>query len=286
MWMLVGGLPARECVEICRIEALKKLEDVCHDCPQNAASLFEGELAMPEWEFQADIPYGQKNARVKLVQEWVTYHGHPTKIDGEYGPATELSVKGFQADNGLPVAGRVVNQATFDALVSPMVRATSAIASGAALAEVALQYARQHLRESPKEIGGDNCGPWVRLYMKGREGDPWAWCAGFATTILQAAAKTVGTTSPYPYEVWVPNLAAMGKAKGTYFKVRTMADAVRVRPGYLFLVPGGANFWSHVGIVESVAGEAFRTIEGNSGPSPNGVVSQTRSLTKYDFLVV
>lgn len=241
---------------------------------------------MAEWDYQADIQYGQKNSRVKLVQEWVTHHGHPTKIDGDYGPATELSVNRFQAALGLPMAGRVVNQATFEALVAPMVRATASIVTGTALPVVTLQYARQHLREMPKEIGGDNCGPWVRLYMKGREGDPWAWCAGFATAMLQAAAKTVGVASPYPYDVWVPNLAAAGKAKGTYFKVRTMADAARVRPGYLFLVPGGPNFWSHVGIVESLEGEAFRTIEGNSGPSPNGVVSQSRSLTNYDFLVV
>ena len=76
------------------------------------------------------------------------------------------------------------------------------------------------------------------------------------------------------------------EAKGTYFKVRTAADQARVKPGYLFLVPGGPNYWSHVGIVESVQSAAFLTIEGNSGPSPNAVTRQSRALVGYDFLVV
>ena len=90
----------------------------------------------------------------------------------------------------------------------------------------------------------------------------------------------------YPYEIWVPNLAVAGKAKGTYFKVRTAADQARVKPGYLFLVPGGTNYWSHVGIVESVQSAAFLTVEGNSGPSPNAVTRQSRALIGYDFLIV
>ena len=52
------------------------------------------------------------------------------------------------------------------------------------------------------------------------------------------------------------------------------------------LVPGGTNYWSHVGIVESVQSAAFLTIEGNSGPSPNAVTRQSRALIGYDFLVV
>ena len=240
---------------------------------------------MAEWTYVADIVDGQRGARVRLIQEWLTFHGCATALDGDFGPATKLSVETFQARKSLAISGDV-DRATFDKLVEPMVSALRPRASAASLTDHVLGYARQHLKQAPKEIGGDNCGPWVRLYMKGQQGQEWAWCAGFATSILAAASETQGISSPYPYEIWVPNLAVAGKAKGTYFKVRTAADQARVKPGYLFLVPGGTNYWSHVGIVESVQSAAFLTIEGNSGPSPNAVTRQSRALIGYDFLIV
>ena len=239
---------------------------------------------MAEWTYVADIVEGQRGARVRLIQEWLTFHGFATALDGDFGPATKLSVETFQARKSLTVSG-TVDQVTFDKLVEPMVLAIKPRASSGSLTDQVLGYARQHLKQASKEIGGDNCGPWVRLYMKGQQGQEWAWCAGFATSLLAAASAAQGVPAPYPYEIWAPNLAVAGKAKGTYFKVRTAADQTRVKPGYLFLVPGGPNYWSHVGIVESVQSAAFLTIEGNSGPSPNAVTRQSRALIGYDFQV-
>ena len=30
-----------------------------------------------------------------------------------------------------------------------------------------------------------NQGPWVRLYMNGRDGQEWPWCADFASYVLK-----------------------------------------------------------------------------------------------------
>ena len=51
-------------------------------------------------------------------------------------------------------------------------RALKPISSrGRSLNELVIAFAEQHMNEHPREIGGQNRGPWVRLYMKGKERD-------------------------------------------------------------------------------------------------------------------
>ena len=45
---------------------------------------------------------------------------------------------------------------------------------------------------NPREIGGQNMGPWVRLYMDGREGAEFPWCAGFVCFVLAQACEAMG----------------------------------------------------------------------------------------------
>ena len=110
---------------------------------------------MAEWTYVADIVDGQRGARVRLIQEWLTFHGCATALDGDFGPATKLSVETFQARKSLAISGDV-DRATFDKLVEPMVSALRPRASAASLTDHVLGYARQHLKQAPKEIGGDN----------------------------------------------------------------------------------------------------------------------------------
>jgi len=39
---------------------------------------------------------------------------------------------------------------------------------GQALSQLMVAYAQQHLSTRPREVGGQNMGPWVRLYLVGR----------------------------------------------------------------------------------------------------------------------
>ena len=79
-----------------------------------------------------------------------------------------------------------VNDETYALMVTPILRAMTPIKrrfssfSGAVLA-----YAKKHLRLHPVEIGGQNKGPWVRLYMNGHEGYDFPWCAGFVTFVMK-----------------------------------------------------------------------------------------------------
>jgi hypothetical protein len=150
-----------------------------------------------EAAFAAELRQGARGARVRLVQEWLTLHGVGTGIDGGFGPATAAAVRAFQGGRGLPATG-VVDRATFDALVAPMLRALQPVEPppGATLGVMVVAYARRHLAEHPREVGGQNMGPWVRLYMDGNQGKAWPWCAGFSTFVLRQAARTLGVPVP------------------------------------------------------------------------------------------
>ena len=52
-----------------------------------------------------------------------------------------------------------------------MVKALRPIAAGTkTMSDLTLAYALQHVAQHPREAGGDNRGPWVRMYL-GWEGD-------------------------------------------------------------------------------------------------------------------
>jgi hypothetical protein len=89
-----------------------------------------------------------------------------------FGSATVNAVKGFQNAKGIPVNGAVDN-VTWDALVLPMVNAVSAgVSAGTPFDGATLAIARGHLQQRPLEVGGNNKGPWVRMYCGGHEGKP------------------------------------------------------------------------------------------------------------------
>ncbi len=113
---------------------------------------------------------GSKGRKVKLVQEWLCLQKLGVAIDGSFGAATDEAVRRFQAKKGLPRNG-IVDRRTFAALSQPMTIALKLIRRGRRkLGRAVADYARQHLKQHPREIGGQNRGPWVRLYMDGHEG--------------------------------------------------------------------------------------------------------------------
>jgi peptidoglycan hydrolase-like protein with peptidoglycan-binding domain len=80
---------------------------------------------MSDQQLQKPLKRGDKQGQVKLIQEWLSLHGHHVAIDGDFGPATEAAVKEFQAKSGVGMTG-VVDAGTFGRLVAPMTAALAA----------------------------------------------------------------------------------------------------------------------------------------------------------------
>lgn len=56
------------------------------------------------------VQLGSTGEDVKSVQYLVTAHGHPTAVDGNFGPLTKTAVQAFQTSRGLTADGEVGNQ--------------------------------------------------------------------------------------------------------------------------------------------------------------------------------
>ena len=231
-----------------------------------------------------DLRKGDRQGQVRLIQEWLCLHGEHVAVDGDYGAASEVAVKDFQKNKGLAATG-VVDNATFAQLIQPMKAALEPIAArGRSLGDMVIAYAQQHLAQHPREIGGQNKGPWVRLYMDGNEGTPWAWCAGFACFCLKQACDSVGQPMPIAKSFSCDSLAAAGKSKGRF------GNRSKATPGSFFLVRSSATDWVHTGIVVSAGPETCKTIEGNTNDDGNRegyeVCARTRGYKSLDFVQI
>ncbi len=240
----------------------------------------------------APVGNGSKGKQVRLIQELLCLIGFPVAIDGDYGPATESAVRQFQEKKGLNIDGMVFVK-TFEQLIQPLERAIEEIpANGKTRAQMVVEYAQQHLSAGPREVGGQNRGPWVRLYMKGREGNEWPWCAGFVSYILGQACKSVGCKLPFQTSFSCDLLATNAMKKGAFIRGHKLENKEKVHPGSIFLSRRAPTDWVHAGIVVDVDLEhhCFRTIEGNT--NDNGcregyeACERTRGFKNKDFILI
>jgi hypothetical protein len=245
---------------------------------------------MSDLELQKTLQRGEKDGQVRLIQEWLCLQGQHVRTDGDFGPATEVAVKAFQAQKHLTANG-VVDNATFAQLVAPMQAALKPITpQGQSLGGLVVAYAQQHLRQHPREIGGQNRGPWVRLYMHGHEGAAWAWCAGFACYCLYQACHTLNVATPIDASFSCDSLAASAKEKQKLLPQPAPTRRTTITPGSFFLVRRTATDWIHTGIVVRAENEIIRTIEGNTNDdgSREGyeVCARTRGYNNMDFILI
>ena len=245
---------------------------------------------MNEWDFPGSIARGARGSAARRVQEWLCLHDCNVVIDGDFGPATKAAVQSFQSRAGLAASG-TVNQSTWAALVQPMTDAVAEIDPGSrGLGALAVAYAQQHLAQHPREVGGQNRGPWVRLYMKGNDGAEWAWCAGFVSYLLRQAARTLGIAMPLAYTFSCDSLAAEARQGGTFLDGRKGVTQDLLPPGSLFLLRRSTLDWTHTGMVVSAAAETFDTIEGNTNDSGERegyeVCKRVRGYEDKDFAVI
>jgi hypothetical protein len=238
------------------------------------------------------VSRGAKGKQIRFVQEWLCLHGFAVVIDGEFGPATEQCVKEFQRKASLNATG-IVDSTTFERLTLPLANALRPIEpNGRSLGEMMIAYAEQHLAQRPREVGGENRGPWVRLYTGGREGPAWPWCAAFVSFILRLASKTLPDLSglPIPASLSCDLLAAGAKRRGRFLANPPAGKRSQVTPGSIFLVRRTKSDWIHTGIVVRVEAEFFTTIEGNTNDSGSRegyeVCKRTRGYRNKDFILI
>ena len=207
-------------------------------------------------------------------------------------PATERCVKNFQQAHHLPVTG-IVDRATYDSLIYPLKQALQAIpvTPDDNLPNLVLKYAQQHLEQHPLEIGGQNRGPWVRIYLDGNEGTLWAWCAGFVTFILKQACLTLNLPMPIEGSFRCNELAQQAKDKNLFVRSNDIISGnvswQSLNPCCIFLVRKGSR-WSHTGFACQPNENSFSTIEGNTNDDGNAegyeACKRIRSLTQKDFI--
>ena len=210
-------------------------------------------------------------------------------IDGVFGPATQAAVAAYQQSAGLPSTGSV-DDATFSSLISPLSNALRALPATSALSVDVPRYAQQHLDQHPREVGGQNAGPWVRTYMNGNEGPEWPWCAGFACFVLRQASA--GRPLPLTPSYSCDELAKDAMKRGTFRTGGAAFDTSQLTPGSLFLVrrPAQQRGWHHTGIVVGVGPGSVTTIEGNTNDAGSRegveVCRRIREPASLDFIVM
>jgi len=243
-------------------------------------------------DFTLDKNYKKesKGNKVKLFQEWLSLNGFGVCVDGDFGSATDYAVREFQRRNRLKVDG-IVGKNTFSKLIIPITNALKRISPDEkSLGEMVVAYAEQNLKENPREMGRQNSGPWVRLYMKGKEGPEWAWCAGFACFILRQACLSLGVRIPLKTSISCDTLAANAKGNGIFLKESKITDKSQITPGSFFLKRRTSTDWVHTGIVVRANDEVFETIEGNTNDegSREGyeVCRRIRGYRKKDFILI
>ena len=225
---------------------------------------------------------------IRKIQEWLVFHKYYLVIDGNFGPVTRAVIKVFQKNHHLVIHG-IVDQRTFDALITPLRRALD-ISFKVPVDKYIVAIAKQHLKQNVCEIGGANHGPWVRSYMHGHEGKEWAWCCGMVGFILAQVNAARGIPiNNLDYTFSCDILAEKAKKHNKFVNGKELNIYKKLKPGDIFLNRKTYTDWTHTGFIVKVYKGFFVTVEGNSSEGigsreGTGIFSCIRSYKNKDFI--
>jgi hypothetical protein len=249
--------------------------------------------AQAELAYPGPLAQAAQGDGVKRLQEWLTLSGRGLVLNGDFGPATARALAAFQADNGL-FPSATLDEGTWNALTAPMQNALDAQPDPGVPYDIAVwQVARAHMRQGAAEVGGDNRGPWVRLYARGTEGKEVQWCAYFVTFILKQTATARGSSAPLRGSSSCDTLARQAQDAGRFVEGShpdAKGNAPKLQHVSIFLERKSPIDWVHTGFAYAFQAGTFQTIEGNYGDKvgeggERGI--KTRSLNgKYDFITI
>ena len=257
------------------------------------APLSGNKIKSKELAFRTSVTRGTRGKAVRRVQEWLCLDGHAVAVDGVFGPATEVAVQAFCETHGLPTSNEV-NQEIFEVLSAPMWSALDVPSNlPNKFGDAVVAIAQQHLNNHPREVGGENKGPWVRLYMDGNEGRAWLWCAGFVSFVIRQAGVALGQPVPFPKTYSCDTLAANGANRNLFIAERDINQSnspIELPSGTVFLNRRTLNDWDHTGFVIAAEAETFVTIEGNTDHEGSSkgyeVCARTRGYANKDFVLL
>ena len=215
------------------------------------------------------VRMGDSGIGVKQLQEFLSLAGYKIKIDSDFGSITLDALNqvqkrfGFESKDSLDELLFYWLARKFfllDGILPPFMK----LSHENLLREAILWLAWQAVDVNAREVGGQNMGPWVRYFMGGYEGRPYAWCAGFATNVVLEAGERFHVPDeemPFTKVYW----GCTQFAKDMTIADRLGGDDDMIRRGDLFLIPSSPGNYSHVGIVASQDQSGrILTIEGNS----------------------
>ncbi|WP_314409220.1 peptidoglycan-binding protein [Streptomyces kroppenstedtii] len=204
-----------------------------------------------------EIVQGQRSGCVTELQSLLNHHGADLAVDGDFGALTDSAVRDFQAEKGLSVDGHVgpnTKAALYGAVTPP-----SSPAPGGGYAKI-LDVAEAEVGTVEGSTRANSYGSSVGLSLSTSN---YAWCATFVSWV----AKQTGASSYR--NSYVSGWVKQARAGNYHLSVTTSPQ-----PGDIvaFDWDGGSDFTGgneHIGIVRTVSGSSFTTVEGNTG-NPNG----------------
>ncbi|MEO7052017.1 MAG: CHAP domain-containing protein [Rhodanobacter sp.] len=241
---------------------------------------------------------GDHGPQVEQLQQQLVQRGYAADVSGMFDTRTWQALRAFQSQNldqhGQPlVVDGTAGPLTWWSLEhpKPFIQPPTAVdytilptSGGSARGRAALAAAIGELKANAGEIGGDNCGPFVRKYLAPAgldEGN--SWCASFVSWCFLQAVGGNKSAMPFPYIAGARSLLSE-------FKRQNWASA----PGSGYLPqPGDVVVWwrvslagwlGHTGLVHSVQDGMLYTIEGNRSPRVQGfsyVLSRMDRLLGY-----
>jgi hypothetical protein len=227
---------------------------------------------------------GDQGASVRQLQQLLVERGYAADINATFDTRTWQALRAYQVQNldqhGQPlVVDGMAGPLTWWSLQHPKpslqppaaVDYTALPASGGSrIGRAALAAAIGELKAHAGEIGGNNCGPFVRKYLAPAgvtEGN--SWCASLVSWCFLQAVGDNRKDMPFAYCPGARGLLAEFKRNG-------WSSA----PGSGYVpVPGDIVVWwrvslqgwlGHVGLVHSVQDGMLYTIEGNRSPNVQG----------------